>query len=90
LAELATSRGIVFDYPPIDGVEPDLLLITHFLEPPDAFLEELGAPVEQLAGSELETQPLLAGVDRRVLILAPPRRCGRSSRSPLAGRRGGS
>ncbi len=29
MAELATSRGIVFDYPPIDGVEADLLLITH-------------------------------------------------------------
>ena len=27
--ELAASRGIVFDYPPIEGLEADVLLITH-------------------------------------------------------------
>jgi L-ascorbate metabolism protein UlaG (beta-lactamase superfamily) len=27
--ELAASRGLVFDYPPIDGLEADVLLITH-------------------------------------------------------------
>ncbi|MBV8480695.1 MAG: MBL fold metallo-hydrolase, partial [Actinobacteria bacterium] len=25
----AAARGLVFDYPPIDGVEADLLLVTH-------------------------------------------------------------
>ena len=45
-----------------------------FLDPPDAFLDALGAPVERLAGSEVETQPPLAGGDQRVLLLAPPRR----------------
>ena len=46
----------------------------NFLEPPDAFLEALGAPVERVAGSEVEPQPPLAGDDARVLLLAAPRR----------------
>jgi L-ascorbate metabolism protein UlaG (beta-lactamase superfamily) len=46
----------------------------NFLEPPDAFLEALGAPVERLVGSEVETPSPLAGGDQRVLLLAPPRR----------------
>jgi L-ascorbate metabolism protein UlaG (beta-lactamase superfamily) len=29
MGELAASRGIVFDYPAIDGLEADVLLITH-------------------------------------------------------------
>ena len=29
MAEMAASRGMQFDYPPIDGVEADLLLVTH-------------------------------------------------------------
>jgi L-ascorbate metabolism protein UlaG (beta-lactamase superfamily) len=29
MSEMAASRGMQFDYPPIEGVEPDLLLVTH-------------------------------------------------------------
>jgi L-ascorbate metabolism protein UlaG (beta-lactamase superfamily) len=29
MAEMASSRGMQFDYPPIAGVEADLLLVTH-------------------------------------------------------------
>ncbi len=29
MGELAATRGLVFDYPPIEGLEADLLLVTH-------------------------------------------------------------
>jgi L-ascorbate metabolism protein UlaG (beta-lactamase superfamily) len=29
MSEMAASRGMQFDYPPIEGVEADLLLVTH-------------------------------------------------------------
>jgi L-ascorbate metabolism protein UlaG (beta-lactamase superfamily) len=29
MGELAAARGLVFDYPPIEGLEADLLLVTH-------------------------------------------------------------
>jgi L-ascorbate metabolism protein UlaG (beta-lactamase superfamily) len=45
----------------------------NFLEPPDAFLEALGAPVERLASSELTVEDLLAeGAPTSVALLAPP------------------
>jgi L-ascorbate metabolism protein UlaG (beta-lactamase superfamily) len=45
----------------------------NFLDPPDAFLEALGAPVERLAGSEAEAEPLLGTRDDPVVaLLAPP------------------
>jgi hypothetical protein len=44
----------------------------NFLEPPDAFLEALGFPVERADESAAAAEPLLAG-GRRVLLLAPPR-----------------
>lgn len=46
----------------------------NFLEPPDAFLAALGAPVERVAESEAEIEPPLAGDEKRVLVLAPPGR----------------
>ena len=45
MAELTSSRGIVFDYPPIDGVEADLLLITHEHADHNAAEAIGGAPV---------------------------------------------
>jgi L-ascorbate metabolism protein UlaG (beta-lactamase superfamily) len=46
----------------------------NFLEPPDAFLEALGAPVERTPGSEaqLDERALGARGELRVLLLAPP------------------
>ncbi|MGD9696248.1 MAG: MBL fold metallo-hydrolase [Thermoleophilia bacterium] len=46
------SRGIVFDYPPIEGVEADLLLITHEHRDHD-FAEAVDAPqtIRALAGT---------------------------------------
>ena len=45
-----------------------------FLEPPDAFLEALGARVERLAASELEVEELLGTASEPVVaLLAPPR-----------------
>jgi L-ascorbate metabolism protein UlaG (beta-lactamase superfamily) len=44
-----------------------------FLEPPDAFLEALGARVERLAESEAEAEPLLGTRgDPTVALFAPP------------------
>ncbi len=42
-----------------------------FLDPPDAFLEALGAPVERLDESEADVEELL-GDALRVAVLAPP------------------
>ena len=45
----------------------------NFLEPPDAFLEALGARVERLAESELVAEELLGKAgDPTVALLAPP------------------
>ncbi len=44
-----------------------------FLDPPDAFLEALGARVERLETSEVEVEPLLGSRDEPVVaLLAPP------------------
>jgi L-ascorbate metabolism protein UlaG (beta-lactamase superfamily) len=42
-----------------------------FLDPPDAFLEALGAPVARLATSELVVEDALASADQ-VALLSPP------------------
>jgi L-ascorbate metabolism protein UlaG (beta-lactamase superfamily) len=45
----------------------------NFLDPPDAFLDALGARVERLAGSDLEVEGLLGDGDAPVVaLLAPP------------------
>jgi L-ascorbate metabolism protein UlaG (beta-lactamase superfamily) len=45
----------------------------NFLEPPDAFLDALGARVERLGESEAEVEPLLGSrEDPVVALLAPP------------------
>jgi hypothetical protein len=45
----------------------------NFLEPPDAFLDALGARVERLDGSSLETEQLLGTADQpTVALLAAP------------------
>lgn len=45
----------------------------NFLEPPDAFLDALGAPVERLDASEAEVGPLLGSRgEPRVALLATP------------------
>jgi L-ascorbate metabolism protein UlaG (beta-lactamase superfamily) len=44
-----------------------------FLDPPDAFLEALGARVERLESSEAEVEPLLGSDEPVVALLAPPR-----------------
>ncbi len=45
----------------------------NFLEPPDAFLDALGARVERLAVNEAEVEPLLGSrEDPVVALLAPP------------------
>lgn len=45
----------------------------NFLEPPDAFLEALGARVERLDASEAEVEPLLGSREEpRVALLATP------------------
>ena len=44
-----------------------------FLDPPDAFLEALGARVERLETSEAEVEPLLGSREEpTVALLAPP------------------
>jgi L-ascorbate metabolism protein UlaG (beta-lactamase superfamily) len=43
----------------------------NFLEPPDAFLDALGAPVERL-GNEIDAGELLDGDAPLVALLAPP------------------
>jgi L-ascorbate metabolism protein UlaG (beta-lactamase superfamily) len=48
-----------------------------FLDPPGAFLEALGAPVEQLESSEAEVEPLLGSREEPVVaLLAPPSEAG--------------
>jgi L-ascorbate metabolism protein UlaG (beta-lactamase superfamily) len=45
----------------------------NFLDPPDAFLEALGARVERLAANELEAEQFLGSVDQpTVALLATP------------------
>ena len=45
----------------------------NFLDPPDAFLDALDAPVEHSRESEVEAEPLLGAADRpTVALLAPP------------------
>ncbi len=64
----------------VRALRPRLVIPMHyqtpaidFLEPPDAFLEALGAPVEHAAESELEVEPHLGDHDRpNVVLLAPP------------------
>ena len=60
-------------------VDPRLVVPMHyrtsavnFLEPPDAFLEALGAPVERLETSEADLEPLLGVSGTAVVLLAPP------------------
>ena len=61
-------------------VEPQLVVPMHyrtpaigFLDPPDAFLEALGARVERLETSEADVEPLLGSREEPVVaLLAPP------------------
>jgi L-ascorbate metabolism protein UlaG (beta-lactamase superfamily) len=43
----------------------------NFLEPPDAFLDAVGAPVERLDTSEADVEPLLGTSGTGVVLLAP-------------------
>lgn len=44
-----------------------------FLDPPDAFLDSLGAPVQRVDASEADLEPLLGSGDEPVVaLLAPP------------------
>ena len=63
----------------VHEVDPRLVVPMHyrtpavnFLEPPDAFLEALGAPVERLETSETDLEPLLDVTETTVALLAPP------------------
>jgi L-ascorbate metabolism protein UlaG (beta-lactamase superfamily) len=58
---------------------PELVIPMHyrtsqisFLEPPDAFLDALGAPVERLGASELVVEELLSAGSTTVALPAPP------------------
>jgi L-ascorbate metabolism protein UlaG (beta-lactamase superfamily) len=63
--ELAPTLVVAMHYRTPDGLA--------FLEPPDAFLEALGARVEQLETSEADIEPLLGSPDDPVVALfAPP------------------
>jgi L-ascorbate metabolism protein UlaG (beta-lactamase superfamily) len=44
----------------------------NFLDPPDAFLDALGARVARLDGSVVDLEPLLEGDELVVALLAPP------------------
>jgi L-ascorbate metabolism protein UlaG (beta-lactamase superfamily) len=63
-------------------VAPRLVIPMHyatpavnFLEPPDAFLDALGAEVERLDSPDAELEPLLGTAERpRVVLLAAPTR----------------
>jgi L-ascorbate metabolism protein UlaG (beta-lactamase superfamily) len=45
----------------------------NFLDPPDAFLEALGAPVDRRSGAEFDPEPLLGEPERPTVVLpAPP------------------
>jgi L-ascorbate metabolism protein UlaG (beta-lactamase superfamily) len=63
----------------VRALAPELVIPMHyrtpqitFLEPPDAFLEALGAPVERLETSELVVEQLLSAGSTTVALLAPP------------------
>jgi L-ascorbate metabolism protein UlaG (beta-lactamase superfamily) len=63
--ELAPALVVAMHYRTPGGLE--------FLDPPDAFLEALGARVEQLETSEVEVEPLLGSREEPVVaLLAPP------------------
>jgi L-ascorbate metabolism protein UlaG (beta-lactamase superfamily) len=60
-------------------LSPGLVIPMHyrtpqisFLDPPDAFLDALGAPVERLETSELVVEDLLKAGSTTVALLAPP------------------
>ncbi len=73
------ARGIRFDYPPLDGVDADLVLITHehrterisFLEPADEFLERMGN-VEKLDETSFDTGVLESNATPLVVVPAAP------------------
>jgi L-ascorbate metabolism protein UlaG (beta-lactamase superfamily) len=64
----------------VRALRPRLVVPMHyrteaatFLEPPDAFLDALGARVERMPESELEVEPLLGAREEPVVaLLAPP------------------
>jgi L-ascorbate metabolism protein UlaG (beta-lactamase superfamily) len=64
----------------VRALQPRLVIAMHyrtdavnFLDPPDAFLDALDAPVERTRESELEIEPLLGAADRpTVVLLAAP------------------
>ena len=64
----------------VRDLSPRLVIPMHyrtpaidFLDPPDAFLEALGAPAEHVESSEIEVEPLLGEHGRpNVVLLAPP------------------
>jgi L-ascorbate metabolism protein UlaG (beta-lactamase superfamily) len=64
----------------VRAIAPRLVVPMHyrtaavnFLDPPDAFLEALGARVERLGTSEADAEPLLGSADDpTVALLAPP------------------
>jgi L-ascorbate metabolism protein UlaG (beta-lactamase superfamily) len=64
----------------VRALRPRLVIPMHyrtdavnFLDPPDAFLDALGARVERIAGSELEAERLLGTADEpTVAVLAAP------------------
>ena len=64
----------------VRSLRPRLVIAMHyrtgavnFLDPPDAFLDALDAPVEHSRESEVEAEPLLGAADRpTVALLAPP------------------
>jgi L-ascorbate metabolism protein UlaG (beta-lactamase superfamily) len=66
----------------VRDLQPRLVVPHHyrtaaigFLDPPDAFLEALGARVERLETSEAEVEPLLGSREEPVVaLLAPPLR----------------
>jgi L-ascorbate metabolism protein UlaG (beta-lactamase superfamily) len=60
----------------VSALRPRLVIPMHyrtdavnFLDPPDAFLAALGARVERIAESELETEPLLGTADEPTVAL---------------------
>ncbi len=44
----------------------------NFLEPPDAFVDALGAPVERPAEPEFDPEPLLGSAEQPTVVLLPP------------------
>jgi L-ascorbate metabolism protein UlaG (beta-lactamase superfamily) len=71
----------------VRALRPRLVVAMHyrteavnFLDPPDAFLDALGAPVERLDESALEAEDFLGTVDRPVVALLAPPTSGYSER----------